>query len=66
MISIDIVNNYYLIMNRIYYLSTISNFGAKLISLYLFCAKNNGKLIYNLQFYGFYPRFLKEWLYSDE
>jgi hypothetical protein len=36
-------------------LSTILYFGAKLISLYLFLAKNGGKVIENPVIYDFYP-----------
>ncbi len=38
------VDCYFLIMNQKDYLSTISYFGANLISLYLFSAKRSGNL----------------------
>ena len=41
------VNCYALIMSSMHYLCTISNFGAKLISLYFFLAKNGGKVLYS-------------------
>jgi len=40
------VNYYLLIINVLHTLSTILNFGANIISLYLFSAKNGGNLLF--------------------
>ena len=40
------VNSYLLIINVLHTLSTILNFGANIISLYLFSAKNGGNLLF--------------------
>ena len=56
-LSTSSVDTYLLIISQISSLSTILNFGAKLISLYLFPAKNGGKVINKPQIYVFYPRF---------
>lgn len=55
-LSTVLVDTYFLIFNKITILSTKLNFGANLISLYFFLAKNGGKLNDKDVFFLFYSR----------